>query len=636
MATTKTSANAETITNQQIHDIADRLAQGKAIRRRLPDGGRIHIDRSLPFLVAYRKPPNTSDLGTDRLVTSEASYLVASALPYHHRQLGKLVTTVAAAMTEQFGAFLLLEVWAGPNIEVSDVSDSETPPGFRVWMPPGPSNTPLADSFEAALGRVRQLGVRADVSVRRRRRCWPAGAKPLLANGHNVTVVGLEVRPIYHDRTGTHLYPVRLRTLRRVLSRAIQQSVFDFTRTQTTHRPDHYRMLGNRAIKRAVFKVDHTLSSVGAAFDILLQSTPVNTIEAQAEFKRRRHQVVPVFRYRPLPADPVVLKRQLYSAPIDQVDDTALYLLLRQKQDELDRQITMMNDRNTKRFLHGSLQVYGEVDDELFAQARAVLRKFPRRSRTASRDAVDARGFARVARQELRWYQKRMPDNPPRLQIRDDIGSGLMVSNGVLLIGSNLRVSARRVDALIQHEVGTHVLTHANGRTQKLQQLAVGLAGYEALQEGLAVFSEFLVGGLDRGRMRLLAARVVAARLLTDGADFVECYRALTSDYDFSGSEAFGITTRIFRGGGLTKDSIYLQGFDRLIKYLHTGQSIEPLFIGKIATRHLPIVEELLWRHVLHEPPVLPRYLERPDVQRRLARARQYSNVVELVNKEFK
>ena len=50
--------------------------------------------------------------------------------------------------------------------------------------------------------------------------------------------------------------------------------------------------------------------------------------------------------------------------------------------------------------------------------------------------------------------------------------------------------------ALLQHEIGTHVVTHVNGSRQPLRLLGAGLAGYDETQEGLAVFAEYLVGGL--------------------------------------------------------------------------------------------------------------------------------------------
>ena len=54
-----------------------------------------------------------------------------------------------------------------------------------------------------------------------------------------------------------------------------------------------------------------------------------------------------------------------------------------------------------------------------------------------------------------------------------------MVSKGNLLIGDRISVPSARVDALLQHEIGTHVLTYFNGRCQPLRILYDGMAGYD-------------------------------------------------------------------------------------------------------------------------------------------------------------
>ena len=69
------------LTDQQYRklsvDICERIVQEKKVRRTLP-GGRLHIDRKLPFLCVYRTPQGKFDEGTHRLVMGEASYLVVN------------------------------------------------------------------------------------------------------------------------------------------------------------------------------------------------------------------------------------------------------------------------------------------------------------------------------------------------------------------------------------------------------------------------------------------------------------------------------------------------------------------------------------------------------------------------------
>ena len=40
---------------------------------------------------------------------------------------------------------------------------------------------------------------------------------------------------------------------------------------------------------------------------------------------------------------------------------------------------------------------------------------------------------------------------------------------------------------------------------------------------------------------------------------------------------------RIYRGGGLTKDAVYLRGLLQILRYLREGGELEPLFVGKVA-----------------------------------------------------
>jgi uncharacterized protein (TIGR02421 family) len=208
-----------------------------------------------------------------------------------------------------------------------------------------------------------------------------------------------------------------------------------------------------------------------------------------------------------------------------------------------------------------------------------------------------------------------------------------MVSHGNLLIGTRTTVPAARIEALIQHEVGTHILTYLNGKAQPLRQLYVGLPRYEELQEGLAVLSEYLAGGLTRPRLRLLAARVVAARHLVEGASFVDVFRELNTLYGFERRTAFTITMRTFRCGGLTKDAVYLRGLVALLKYLKDGGVLDQLFVGKISLDHIAIIKELQWRKVLHPSPLRPRYLEDSKTAAKMDNLRNGLSLLNLVKR---
>jgi uncharacterized protein (TIGR02421 family) len=291
----------------------------------------------------------------------------------------------------------------------------------------------------------------------------------------------------------------------------------------------------------------------------------------------------------------------------------------------------MLQDRNTGRFLHESIQLYGGVEDDLHTLALNILERIRPRSREiASPGVVSAESFAKRAREEIAYLRSKYREVNAKVEIRSDV-TGLLVSRGNLLVSSHSRIPASRVEALVQHEVGTHILTYYNGRAQKFHLLHTGLAGYDPLQEGLAVLSEYLVGGLSRPRLRLLAGRVVAARSVLDGATFIETFRQLRNTHGFASRIAYTVTLRIHRGGGLTKDAVYLRGLRQILDYIADGGSLEPLFTGKIAIQHIPIVNELRWRGVLVPPPLAPRYINQTDSLLRLERLRKGMSVVDLL-----
>ncbi len=619
-----------------IEGVLARLSEEKPIRRTLAAEGRLAIDRPLPFLCVHRRPAKARDRATFRLVTSEASYLVCSAERRLRGEMSQLVSAVLRALADRFGRVLLLEIWAGRELETSsEDSKAPSPPNFKIFAPKTVGVEHLTDDFEDALRQISIGKQRAKVSVVEADRRWPRGMPSIIpadeAEGIGCQIFGLEVAPVYFDAESGDPFPWILNQLRRRLSIAQRRFFYRFAKSSTKASPAHFHVLGRRAVVKAVWDSDRILAETASSYEFLLQLTPINIEQAWSAFKRGRYDRQPALHYRPQPIDPAILKRQLYRAPVEKIEDPALAIIFRQRLNEIDRQITLLQDRNTKRFLPESVQLYGSVDDSLHEVALDLLRRISPRSREGSgKLQLDAEAFAERAYQEIDYLRDQWPEVAANVELRPDV-AGLLVSRGNLLVSSRTRIPASRVEALIQHEVGTHVLTYHNGRAQRLTLLSAGFAGYDALQEGLAVLSEYLTGGLSKPRLRLLAGRVVAARGLVDGATFIDTFRMLRNTYGFASRTAFTMTLRTHRGGGLTKDSVYLLGLQQVLEYIGQGGELVPLFVGKIAMEHVPIVRELLWRKVLVQPPLIPRYMSEPEAQSRLERLRGGLEILDLL-----
>ncbi len=602
-------------------EVCEQLAQGKPVRRTVPPIGSIFIDAHVPFLLVYRSPVGISDAGTKDLVTTEAAYLFAAGDEEHAAGLRDFCSKLGSHLRQAMGMFLLVEISAA---DLGGRSPSETSlpqAAFRITH--RGDLDPLAAALRRELRKIRFRGENVGVTVNV---CAdpiaPGGLAPLLPRARRgFHHLSLEVHPCW--RGDDEVYPALLRDFRAQFSAALRRGLFAFAKDKTKVPMRHHHELGARALARVTRAFDQRLAEVSEAFDFLLQVTPINLEAAGAQFAASHYAREPAFQYRPLTQQPEELKRQLFEIPLDRLEDPTVSFLLGEKQIELDLQLTALRDIGTRSFLYTCLQLYGVPAPPLLALANEILECFPTPKPSSGLELIGVEELRLRAIDHIAEYRALDPEFDPRVEIRSDIAAGMLVSRGTLYISDHRPRSPDRIDALFQHEIGTHLVTHFNGDAQPFVQMRAGLARYEALQEGLAVLAEYLVGGLTPDRVRTLAGRVLAAHWMIEGADFVEVFRRLSNDFDFPPGKAIGITMRIFRGGGFIKDQIYLQGFRDLLEYLAAGHDLEPLYVGKIALGHVPYIDELRHRRIIRAPRLLPQFLKRSPSRARLERIRQ-------------
>ncbi len=373
---------------------------------------------------------------------------------------------------------------------------------------------------------------------------------------------------------------------------------------------------GDSELSAADLAVDHRLALLSQSFRFLLEVTPVDADDLRDDFLEGR-EPDPGFTYRELDTDPDVVRAELDAIDVGEVEDPVLGQLLRAKHREMELQLDMLEARDTADFLPLSVELYGGVSPALRTQAETLLASITRTE--AGDEALDAEEFLALAEDEIAHYRAEDPDLDMHAEIRTDV-NGVMVSGDTLLIGPETKVQRARAQALLHHEVGTHLVTQANGSHQPIKVLGVGLAGYDETQEGLAVLAEIACGGLTAFRLRQLASRVVTVHRMIGGASFAEAHEALVAD-GFPESSAWTTVMRVYRSGGMTKDAIYLRGLVELLEHLGSDGSLDQLWLGKFSLRDLPLIGDLEDRGLLRPPRVLPRYLHDPATDANLARA---------------
>jgi uncharacterized protein (TIGR02421 family) len=592
-----------------------KFGKGGALRQPVGQSGRAHVDRWLPFLILQRSDDPQSSLAR-RIAVDSPSYLIWSG----DDDLAALsaIEEVASCLVKQSGRLLIVSLDDQP-LEQRDEHSQELPPfvaqiGAGDGGNVGRAAAVLDEALHAVEIDLRHCKVeRVPVAS-----ILPPACDRLLNGIDGVERLSLRVPQIHRRGDGVD-YPGIRHDLSAAIGDALLRAACAFLDDGKTQVPDHYRALGRSAYLAAALKADRKLDRVARGFDFLLSISPIDTAKAYNRFVATGEDEAPHFHYRPLTVDPDLAKRDLYSIDLDALEDPMLEQLLGEKRREIDAQLTMLATRNTPAFRPASMFLYGSVEAPLLTDAHTILAassKNPPRGKV-----VGALDVAQAARSLTDRYAAIDPAFAPDIQVRDDV-AGLVVSGRKLLIASDTAMPVGRLDALLAHEVSVHLLTHFNGAAQGLSIFRTGLAGYEGVQEGLGVFAEWASGGLTRTRLRLLAARVVGVEAMLKGATFIDVYRTLTRTYGFSSKGAFGIAARVFRSGGLAKDAIYLKGFREVMELVRVGASLQPFWLGKIAVRHAPAIEELLQRGLVHAPRFTPLFLFDEGAQARIATLR--------------
>jgi len=361
-----------------------------------------------------------------------------------------------------------------------------------------------------------------------------------------------------------------------------------------------------RPLPPVAAEVDASLAAIDAELDWLIALTPLGTDRLWEDFEASGRRRVPPLRYAEPVLDMDALATRLAELPVDRVESPLLKGVLAEKQRELERMIELVRLRGTEGFVTASIDLFGGVEAGLLRLARTILSEVGGSEPLTADCGVDA--VVAAVEDEVAWYREQAPDFGLEITVDADIGSLMMVSHGRLYLDADLRLPNARLQPLVQHEVGTHVVTRYNGTKQPLRQLAVGLASYDPLQEGLGVLAEYLTGYLPGERLRVLAARVVAADMAIRGEDIPQVFACLHQDHGFATDDAFDVAVRALRGGGLTKDAVYLRGLCDLLDHLQGGGDFHALFAGKFALSHLVVLEQLADAGWAVPPRLLPRY----------------------------
>jgi uncharacterized protein (TIGR02421 family) len=331
----------------------------------------------------------------------------------------------------------------------------------------------------------------------------------------------------------------------------------------------------------ALFDIDSNLNRLVKRIELLSYVNPLNIEKEKHRFFASKYSIEPEFKYPKIKFDPYKLQRLFFSQRLERIEDESIRQLY---QDVIYYYANMIQCIETigqgKRFYYNSLRAFGTPTEKDVQNARFILH-FKDEPTTSDMDKVFSPNDAKAYFGDFITRY----NFPLNIRFSTNIAAEAMVSNSsqTLLIKKNVKFSKNQLLTLANHEIGVHLVTTFNGLDQPLKIFSNGLPKNVETQEGLSVFSEYMGGALTLRRLKELAYRVMAADGLIKGYSFADTFDLIHGQYKLNKDEAFGITLRAHRGGGFTKDRLYLSGLRKIYKRYQNEEPMDVLFMGKVS-----------------------------------------------------
>ncbi len=339
-----------------------------------------------------------------------------------------------------------------------------------------------------------------------------------------------------------------------------------------------------------LFRIDYNLNKLVQKIEVLNFVNPINIEQEKRNFFASKYNVNPNFKYRKLDFNAHRLQQQLFLQDIDSIQDEETRAFYRDVIYDYSGLVQCVETVGQKdKFYFNSLKSFGTPTEKDVDNARFILH--------FENDAHDQEMIpvfnANEAAEYFEKFTKRY-DFQFNIKLSNKISAAAMVLNNkqTLVLKKNHRFSANQLKVLANHEIGLHLVTTFNSLNQPLKIFHNGFPKNVETQEGLAVFSEYMSGCLTLHRLKELSYRVLATDSLRKGFNFCDTFDLLHNQYKLNREEAYNIALRAHRGGGFTKDHLYLTGLKKVYNLYEQGIALDNLLAGKVTLEYEPIIQK--------------------------------------------
>lgn len=353
------------------------------------------------------------------------------------------------------------------------------------------------------------------------------------------------------------------------------------------------------------YETDQAIVQIDNKIKLLYHLRPIN-LESEKEKFLKNSSNNPQFEYPELKFDPMEL---IYALNKIKTDNSPLGIIFKRKIKEISDKIHLLESIDEENFTNISIKLFGTPSYEDTENCKKLLMELSsdelkNEKKEYNTDETKEKFERTFEKYGLKKWTVKIKEN-----IVADCVAG---KNNSLFLKANTKFSQNRINALIIHEIETHILTAENGKFQPYEIFHTGTANYLETQEGLAMYNVETQKEIPFTKNYRALSHVVAIYKCING-NFIDAFNELMY-LGLPEEQAFRSALKAKRGfydtskkGAFTKDYIYYKGYFKIKKFIGNRGNLKDLYIGKIGLDDLDPIKQI---KNISKPKILPIWLK--------------------------